>query len=371
MFQLELKTKITSGLDSFQSLNTIQNKKVWIVCDPFLADSPSLQEVQKNLTSNEVRVFTDVVPDPPIEKVAIGVTSITEFMPNIVIAVGGGSAIDQAKGIVFIFRKLHKNNCIEKFIAIPTTSGTGSEVTNFCVLTDNVENRKYPIVHPSLAPDEAILNANLVLTCPKSVTAFSGLDALGHALEALVTKRASVITDALAEKAISLIFDNLKTCVDKGNDIEARSYMHEASCIAGVAFNESGLGICHALAHQVGGVFHLPHGLTIAIFLPYVIEFNAKQEKARAKYAQIARKTGLASHNLSDAMAVQRLIKKIQQLTKETNCPTTLNKAGIKTADAMKELEKITQNATSDMTFAGNPVNASLKDLENIYLKTL
>ena len=369
-----MKTRIYSGCDSFQRLSEIQSKKVWVVCDPFLKDSETLGKLLSHIdSSNQVEIFSDVVPEPPIEKVALGLGVITRFNPHIVIAIGGGSAIDQTKGIVFVMRQLLGDEVpnFEKMIAIPTTSGTGSEATSVFVLSDPKEQRKYPVFHPSVSPDEAILNPELILSCPPSVTAFSGMDVLSHGLEALVSLGANTYTDALAEKAIELVFKNLKTCVDQGNNLEARALMHEASCLAGMSFDAAGLGICHAISHQVGAIFHLPHGMVNAMLLPPVVEYNSQNPRACKKYAEVARKIGLASIHQSDKMAVRLLINRIQALGKDVSCPMKLSERGIKGVDAKAAMDEVVRNTPSDVTFAGNPIIPNSEDIRKIYLAIL
>ena len=370
MQEWAMKTRIYSGCDSFQRLNEIKSKKVWVVCDPFLKDSETLGKLLSHIeSSNQVEVFSDVVPEPPIEKVALGLEVITQFNPHIVIAIGGGSAIDQTKGIVFVMRQLLGDEVpdFEKMIAIPTTSGTGSEATSVFVLSDPKEKRKYPVFHSSVSPDEAILNPELILSCPPSVTAFSGMDVLSHAMEALVSSGANTYTDALAEKAIELVFKNLKTCVDQGSNLEARALMHEASCLGGMSFDAAGLGICHAISHQVGAIFHLPHGMVNAMLLPPVVEYNSQNPRACKKYAEVSRRVGLASVHQSDKMAVRLLVNRIQALGKEVSCPMKLSERGIKGADAKAAMDEVVRNTPSDVTFAGNPIIPSSEEIRKIY----
>ena len=372
MTQWKMKTCVHVGTDALRQLEKIKDKKVCLVCDPFLIGSENLQKIKGFLeNNNQLQVFSDVVPDPPIEKVALGVVEMAQFDPDVVIGIGGGSAIDQAKGISFVYKKISQSSKRVVCIAIPTTSGTGSEVTNIFVLSDTKEQRKYPIIDDSVAPDMALLDETLVVSCPPTVTAYSGIDVLTHALEAIVALNANTYTDSLAQKATTLVFDNLKECFTNGSNLQARANMHQASCLAGFAFTDAGLGICHALSHQVGAIFHLPHGMTNAILLASVIEYNAQEESVRAKYAEAARAACIAGSNISDTLAVQKLIKQIRQLQRELSCPNTLRQAGISHEDARQSADKIVFDAMQDMTFRSNPVQADEKALKKIYLKII
>ena len=371
MKKWKMRTDIYIGSDSLKHLETIKNKKVCMVCDPFLTESDAMQKIKSHFdASNEIRVYSDVVPDPPLEKVTSGIIEMAKFDPDLLIGIGGGSAIDQAKAISFFYQKINPVNKNVGCIAIPTTSGTGSEVTDIFVLSDLKEQKKYPVVDASVAPDIAILDETLVVSCPPSVTAYSGLDALTHALEALVAVDASHYTDALAQKAINLIFANLKKCFNESNNLEARGNMHQASCLAGIAFNNAGLGVCHAIAHQMGALLDLPHGLTNALLLVHVIEYNAQDENIKRKYAEAAKMAGIVSNGISDTIAVQKLIKEIKSLMKEVDCPYTLKQAGINKEDAKQILEKIIEGAIIDITFKSNPVKVREEDIKTIYLKT-
>ncbi|HCD09150.1 MAG TPA: bifunctional acetaldehyde-CoA/alcohol dehydrogenase, partial [Thermoanaerobacter sp.] len=234
------------------------------------------------------------------------------------------------------------------FIAIPTTSGTGSEVTAFAVITDKKKNIKYPLTDYELTPDIAIIDPDLTMTIPPSVTADTGMDALTHAIEAYVSVMASDYTDALAEKAIKLIFEYLPKAYKNGQDKVAREKMHNASCIAGMAFTNAFLGINHSMAHILGAKFHLPHGRANAILLPYVIEYNAElpkkfasfpqyeYPKAAEKYAEIAKFLGLPASTVEEG--VKSLIEAIKNLMKELNLPLTLKEAGINKEEFEKQI---------------------------------
>lgn len=299
---------------------------------------------------------------------------LKDFNPDVVIALGGGSAIDATKAIIDFSKKLVKLNDI-KFIAIPTTSGTGSEVTSFSVITDKQKGVKYPLVSDELLPDIAILDPELVKTVPNFITADTGMDVLTHALEAYVSKNATDFSDALAEKAATLVFKYLLKAYENGNDIEAREKMHNASCLAGLAFNEASLGVNHGIAHVLGGKFHVPHGRTNSILLPHVIEYNAnitsynskEFSEAAEKYAKIAKMVGLQGSNTRGL--VKNLVNEIKKMQKAMNMPTTLRECKVN-CDELKSLEnEIAQLALKDACTESNPRVPDENDIISILNK--
>lgn len=368
MEEIQIPTKIYSGTDSLDWLQDIHNRKILMVCDAFLPNTPTLKHICDELdSSNQVEIFSDVKPDPPLENIMKGVEQFVALKPTFMIGIGGGSAIDTGKAIRFFGEKLTKTS-LTCFIAIPTTSGTGSEVTNTSVISDTKNHRKFPIMEDYLTPNVALLDPKLVMTAPKSVTAYSGLDVLTHSLESLVAKGANTLTDALAEKGVDVITHHLVTCYQHGDDTEARKVVHEASCAAGIAFNNAGLGFCHALAHQLGANFHVPHGLANAMLLPYVVSYNAEHdETAMHKYAIATKKAGLAPQGMADRVAVRRLINQIRLMMRQMDCPKTLQSFGIDSKEAIAATETIVANAKLDATFPGNPVVPSDQDLAEVY----
>lgn len=372
MEEFKIPTKVFSGNDSLTWLQNISNKKILMVCDAFLPGTPTLDRIKKNVEGkNEVTIFSDVKPDPPLENTMAGVEVFNKVQPNVVIGIGGGSAIDTGKAVRFFGEKLNKYT-IDLFVAVPTTSGTGSEVTQHSVLTDTEHHKKAPIMEDSIIPDVALLDPQLVMTAPKSVSAFSGLDVLTHSLESLVAQDSNTITDALAEKAASVILHNLVECYRHGDNEEARKVVHEASCAAGMAFANAGLGIAHSIAHQLGANFHVPHGLACAMMLPHVVLYNAsKSEFALHKYAEAFKKSGLVSNSMSDRIAVKRLAAQIQHMMVEMDCPQTLKSFGVDPAEAEKMCDVVVDGAKKDGTFPGNPVVPSDEDLAALYKQVI
>lgn len=361
-------TTVFSGTDSFDRLSEFKNKNIFIVCDSFLVTTEIFKEILTLLVKNknQVEIYSEVNPDPPIEDVVKCMKAMEEFSPDSVLAIGGGSTIDLTKGVIYFAKEMSAFS-IEKFIAIPSTSGTGSEVTSITVITDKKNNIKYPLADDSMIPDEAILNPALVVSSPPKVTAHSGMDVLAHALEALVAKDATMYTDALAEKAIEIVFQELVHCYEDGNRIESRMKMHEASCMAGLAFDSAGLGVCHSLAHQVGGQMGIAHGLANTMLLPHVVKLNAQDPLAKKKYAEVSRRLTPASCNLSDDQAVENLSQQIKKLANQLNCPMSLSESGLEKWVAKGYQEEVVRNAKKDFTFKSNPIVPSDKQLAEVY----
>lgn len=365
-----MHAKVYADENSLDRLSQFENEIIYFVCDPFLKGSKNLERITKKVkSSNEIIIYTNVVPEPPIEKVTAGILDMQQHKPTVIVAVGGGSAIDTAKAIRYFYEKLG-NDKLKRFIAIPTTSGTGSEVTSASVISDPAAKIKYPIFDKALIPDESLLDPMLVISSPPTVTAYSGLDVLTHALESAVATGKTEYTSAIAERAITIVFEDLVTCVNQGTDLSARRKMHAASCLAGLAFDASGLGICHAIAHQVGAQFHVPHGLANAMLLPYVVEANAAaSETAKECYAALSKRLQFCPAALSSDLAVMKLVKKIHLLAKECHVPTTLKEFGVDSNEAIAAAETIAQQALKDATYPTNPVAFDGAALKKVYLK--
>ena len=358
-----------------------------------------IYHLRKRTNPVMIEVFSDVEPDPSVETVLNGANVMRQFNPDTIIALGGGSAMDAAKGMwlfyenpevdfddlrlrfmdirkrVFKFPKLGRQ---AKLVAIPTTSGTGSEVTSFAVVTDKVNNVKYPLADYELTPDIAIIDPNFVMTVPKSVTADTGVDVLTHAIEAYVSVMATDYTDALAIKAIEMVFEYLPRAYKDGSDREAREKMHNASCMAGMAFANAFLGINHSLAHKLGSEFHIPHGRANAVLLPYVIRYNAtkptkfsafpkyKSFVADKKYAEIAKYIGLKANTTEEG--VNNLIDAVNKLLTELNIPKTIAECGVSEKDFMASVDKLALDAFDDQCTPANPRYPLVSELKDIYL---
>lgn len=365
MKRIDFHTQIVLGNDSLESLKVYKNERICVVTDKFMVESNMIDYVTQNIDdSNDYEVFTDIVPDPTIENVVSGVEKLAVFKPTVMIALGGGSAIDAGKAIKLMGVKLNMIPKLE-LVVIPTTSGTGSEVTNFSVITNKKENLKYPLVDDALQPDKAILDARLVKTVPPRVTADTGMDVLTHALEAYVSTDATEISDALAEKAADLVFTYLERAYKDGNDMEAREKIHYASCIAGLAFNQASLGLCHGIAHTVGGKLHYSHGRINGILLPSVVQYNGNEsQRALDKYAFLARKLGLP--NSRGKVGLRNLVNHIVDLRKKLDMPANFIEAGYTKEDLKQHIDSISTEALEDPTTKTNPKIPTYEDVRKI-----
>ena len=370
MEQFQLKPTIFFGSDALAALEGLAGRRVMVITDSFLAQSGLLERVRARLRDCTVEVFDQVVPDPPLELVAQGARALAEFRPQAVVAFGGGSAIDAAKAIVFFAaRERDMRDC--KFIAIPTTSGTGSEVSRFAVITDQEKGVKYPLVEDSLLPDIAILDAELTTSVPPTVTADTGIDVFTHAVEAFVSTEASDFSDAAAEKAIKLVKRHLLPAYQNPEDRKARQGMHNASCLAGIAFSNSGLGLNHGMAHALGARFHIPHGRANGILLPYVMSFNAgcaEQLTSTAKrYARISRLLELESSSVRQSAL--NLIRTARRYIEKLNMPSTLQAAGVNAAEFEEAVHDMAEAALADRCTATNPRSCTAEEIEQIFRK--
>ncbi|WP_317311585.1 1-propanol dehydrogenase PduQ [Clostridium thermobutyricum] len=374
MRNFKIKTNIYFGDGSLEHLQNIQGKKIFIVTDPFMVKSKTVDKITDKLIGKEYKIFSDVVPDPPINIIVSGIEQIGKFNPDTIIALGGGSAIDAAKAIMDFAKKIIDIKEVE-FIAIPTTSGTGSEVTSFAVITDKEKGVKYPIVSDDLLPNLAILDSELVKSVPNVITADTGMDVLTHAIEAYVSKNATDFSDALAEKAVSLVFKYLIRAYKDGNDMEAREKMHNASCLAGIAFNSASLGINHSMAHVLGAKFKIPHGRINSILLPHVIEYNAdisgydsrNYTNEAIKYSNLSKILGLSNSNVR--INVRNLINEIKKIQKSMNMPTTISECNVNINEILKLKDDIAEIAIKDACTITNPRTPEKNDIINILQK--
>ncbi|XJS10930.1 1-propanol dehydrogenase PduQ [Aerococcaceae bacterium WGS1372] len=369
MISVNFGTTIHMGEDSLERLAQFTQERIYIITDDYISKSEIMTKVKSIIPStNEVLVYSEVIPDPPIDNIVSGIEYAKDFDPTKIVAIGGGSALDAAKGIIYFGRQSNSFKDVS-LICIPTTSGTGSEVTNFSIITDAENETKYPLVTDEILPDEAILNTALVMNLPPSQTANTGIDVLTHAIEAFVSTNSSDISDALAEKAIKLVFNYLPRAYKDGSDTMAREKMHIASTLAGLAFNQASLGLNHGIAHAAGAKFHIPHGRLNGILLPYVIKFNSGMNssldaKVAGRYREIAQ--GLNLQASSATIGTRSLINAINKLLREIDVPQSFSQYGLDKAIFESNLSSIAESAVKDMTTRTNPRNVTPKDVEQI-----
>ena len=374
MKEFSFSTRIFFGEGALERLRAVKEKRVMIVTDRFMEKSGVAARVSAYLTNCEITIFSGVVPDPPIEVVAEGVKCFHAFRPDVMVAVGGGSVIDAAKAIRVVAGRVSDSidTHVMECFAIPTTSGTGSEVTEYAVVTDSAKGIKYPLASQELRPVTAILDPELVVSAPPAVTADSGMDVLAHAIEAYVSDGANDFSDALAEKAVSLVVKWLPIAFENGQDVLAREKMHNASCLAGLAFNSAGLGLCHGMAHAIGGKLHLAHGRANAIVLPHVMRFNADLEHGRTgnycvaarKYQRLAKILDLPCSSVT--VGVSQMLRTVEKLNKSLKIPASLKAGGYDMTLLKEEKENIIQAALVDLTTTTNPRKPTYSDVEKL-----
>ena len=330
------------------------------------------------LAGIEWEIFDDVIPDPPIEKISQGVAAVLKSKADVLITIGGGSAIDSAKAIREVASQADAGYARPALIAIPTTSGTGSEVTSFSVITDTKNQTKIPLANDSLLPDEAILDAELVKTVPPAITADTGMDVFTHALESYVSTNNNEFSAALADKAIELTGSfQLRSNLDN-NHTHARQKMHVASCLAGLAFNTASLGLNHGMAHQLGANFHIPHGRANAMLLPHIIEYNSEIDKYSRlrvdypkhvhKYATVARTLGLQNFNI--VTTVRALSNWCQFMMKEMDMPLSISETGVCSEEEyFAQIPAMAEAAIKDACTKTNPRTPTIKDIEMLYMQ--
>ncbi|MCL6571364.1 MAG: bifunctional acetaldehyde-CoA/alcohol dehydrogenase, partial [Bacillus sp. (in: Bacteria)] len=391
--------------NSIQTLAQIPGiSKAFIVTSRIATENGFVDKITNQLRKNPSRIqfeiFSDIEPEPGMETVRNGAERMRMFQPDCIIALGGGSVIDAAKGMWLFYEhpdtdfksltqkffdptkrvvKFPPLRTKAKLIAIPTTSGTGSEVTAFAVISDKKTNSKFPLVDFQLTPDLAIIDPQFVMTVPNHVTADTGMDVLTHAIEAYVSVLANDFTDGLALKAIALVFEYLPKAYRDGSDEHAREKMHNAATIAGMAFANSFLGINHSLAHVLGAEFNIPHGRANAILLPHVIRYNAKKPNkfmtypkyehfiADERYAEIAKMLGLPASTTEEG--IDSLIEKIITLSKEVDIPMSIKANGISKKEFESKLDSLAEHAFDDQDTIANPKQPYVSELAEIYLQ--
>ena len=378
-------------------------KKAFIVTDTFLYQNGYTKPVKEQLDAMGIihNTFHSVEPDPTLACAKAGAAQMATFQPDVIIAVGGGSAMDAAK-IMWVlyehpdadFMDMAMRFCdIRKrvyefpkmgekayFVAIPTTAGTGSEVTPFAVITDEQSGVKYPLADYELMPDMAIIDADMMMNAPKGLTAASGIDAVTHALEAYASMMATGYTDGLALRALKLIFDNLPAAYENGaHDPRARENMGTAACMAGMAFANAFLGICHSMAHKLGAFYHLPHGVANALMIEEVLRFNAAEIPTKMgtfsqydhphtleRYAEVADYLGI--HGGTDEEKLEALIQKINDLKEQVGIKKTIKDYGVDEQEFLARLDDMTEQAFDDQCTGANPRYPLMKEIKQIYL---
>ncbi len=389
---------------ALQELKDVMNKKrAFIVTDSFLFKNGYTKVITDRLNEMGITytVFSNVQPDPTLANAMEGAKLMREFEPDCIIAMGGGSAMDAGKirwvlyehpeadfqnmamrfidirKRVYTFPKMGEK---AYFIAVPTSSGTGSEVTPFAVITDQETGIKYPLADYQLLPNMAIVDTDNMMSQPRGLTSASGVDVLTHALEAYASVMATDYTDGLALKAMKNVFEYLPTCYNEPGNVEARSKMADASCMAGMAFANAFLGVCHSMAHKLGAFHHLPHGIANALLISLVVEFNASEcprkmgtfsqyeyPHTQARYAECARFCGIQAKD--DAEAVKKLIDKIEELKAAVGVKKTIAEYGIDEQTFLSTLDEMVEQAFDDQCTGANPRYPLMSEIKEMYLK--
>ena len=382
----------------------LDKKKVFIVTDTFLYENGYTKVITDKLDELGIEhaTFSNVEPDPSLDCAEEGAKQMSEFKPDCIIAVGGGSAMDAAK-IMWVLYEHPEANFLDMamtfmdirkrvydfpkmgekayFIAVPTSAGTGSEVTPFAVITDKRTGTKYPLADYEIMPKMAIVDSNMMMNAPKGLTSASGIDALVHSIEAYASMMATEYTDSLALEAIKIIFEYLPRAYENGaNDEEAREKMANAATMAGIAFANAFLGIAHSMGHKLGSYHHMPHGITVSLVLPYVMRFNASETPEKMgtfpqyeyphtlrRYAKIAESLGINEE--SDEKKLDALIWKINELKDKIGIKHSIRDYGISEEDFMKTIDQMSEDAFNDQCTGANPRYPLISELRDLYLK--
>lgn len=358
------KTKICCGAYALEELENLEAQHAFIATDSFMTKTGFVDQVLSHLdrTGITATVFDSIEPDPSVETIIRGTKVFLQENASVIIALGGGSAIDAAKAISFFAQKVSQGKRKPMLIAIPTTSGTGSEVTSISVITDKTNEVKIPLNDELLIPDMAILDARFTRTVPPSITAATGMDVLTHAIEAYTSRQNNPFTNIYAQQAISYVFMYLYKSYCQMDDMEAREKMQIGSCMAGMAFTNSGLGITHSIAHSLGAIFHIPHGLANAVLLPYVMNFN--KFDAGVKYRELAELLFLKASNVDEGAT--HLIQAVRDLNASMNIPSQIRELKIEKSNFDSHLDIIAANALEDICTKGNPRRPSFDDIKTL-----
>lgn len=402
----KIPPKIYFERNAIQYLEAMPNiSRAFIVTDPTMVELGYIDKVLHYLRQRKdyvhCEIYSEVESDPSVQTIMRGVSAMNIFKPDVIIALGGGSAMDAAKcmwlfyenpgtsfdGLRLKFMDIRKRtfdfpNLGKKcqMVCVPTTSGTGSEVTSFAVITDKENgNIKYPLADYELTPDVAIIDPQFVDSLPRTIVADTGMDVLTHALEAYISVMASDYTNGLAIKAIELVFKYLQRSYDNPEDKEAREKVHNGSAIAGMAFSNAFLGINHSMAHKLGAAFHIPHGRANAILLPYVMRYNSimptkfpifpkySEFKGAYRLAQISARLGFAPFDAPEDEQVMGLVKAIQNLSVNLGIPQSIQAAGVDEAEFMAVVRKLAEDAFEDQCTSANPRYPLIDEIEQLY----
>ena len=396
MARFTLPRDLYHGKGALEALKTFKGKKA-IICvgGGSMKRFGFLQKAEDYLkeAGMEVKLFEGIEPDPSVETVMKGAAVMQEFEPDWIVAMGGGSPIDAAKAMwtfyeypdtkfedlitPFGFPELRQK---ARFAAIPSTSGTATEVTAFSVITNYQTGVKYPLADYELMPDMSIVDADNMMSQPKGLTSASGVDVLTHALEAYASVMATDYTDGLALKAMKNVFEYLPRAYENGNDVEARCKMADASCMAGMAFNNAFLGVCHSMAHKLGAFHHIPHGVANALLISMVVEYNAAEcprkmgtfsqyqyPHTMARYAECARFVGIQAKD--DAEAVQKLIAKIEELKEKVGIKKTIADYGVDEKYFLETLDDMCEKAFDDQCTGANPRFPLISEIKDMFLR--
>ena len=341
MNRFEAPTQIISGPGAVSALSDFHPRRLMIVTDPYFHENGTAARIGAASKAETIQYYTGIKPDPTVSLAAEGTAALKAFGPDVLVALGGGSAMDCAKAMLYF------SGSSAFFVAVPTTSGSGSEVTDFSILTHN--GIKHPLIDPKLRPKAAILDSDLLKSLPPKLIADTGFDAISHAVEAFVATGAGAISDSLARDAFCTVLALLPASY--GGDVSRRLRIHEASTMAGLAFNQAGLGLCHAISHALGGMYHIPHGRLNAILLPAVIGCNG--HAAGEKYAKLSAAAGFVGN--APAIAVRNLKNALIRLRRELNMPATLQQAGVNPLQLRQDMEAIVKAALADPCCQTNP----------------
>ncbi|MGM0125902.1 hypothetical protein IGI37_003303 [Enterococcus sp. AZ194] len=369
--QFKMPTKIITGVGSLKELGNLSIQQPLLICDPFMVENGTATKVVQLFEDNQMTcpVFSEIIPDPTIEIVTKGLVEVIKYQPDSLIALGGGSAMDAAKAIRQMVQTADKTTELQ-LICLPTTSGTGSEVTAFSVISDPANEGKYALVDERMIPDLAILDPELTVSVPKNVTADTGVDVFTHCMEALASTDATDFTDACAEKALRMIWEELVGVFNEGDDLALRESIHNASCLAGIAFSEASLGICHSLAHALGGKFHIAHGRANALLLPHVISYNAgldltEECPSLLVYQRIANLLGFTAG--TPKATVHAFISGLNRKLRQLDIPKTIGECGLDLERYEAAIPEMAEKALKDPCTLTNPRKVTQEELEKIY----